>query len=109
MSSSSSSFDFDTDVSHPFIPDSFVSFLFLTQHNIIQMQNTIDFVHSFNDDDSSILLAYHSNLEDQNKDDYDFCTIVQQCSDPSSMLSLGEMTGQQRGLVYTVLSTIMSP
>jgi hypothetical protein len=47
-------------------------------------------------------------LEDQNKDDYDFCTIVQQCSDPYSMLSLGEMTGQQRGLVYTAFSTILS-
>jgi hypothetical protein len=60
------------------------------------------------DDDSSIL-AYHSNLTDQNKD-YNFCTIAQQCSNSYYMLSLDEMTGRQRGLVYTALSTIlMSP
>jgi len=51
--------------------------------------------------------GYHPNAEDQGSD-YNICTVVQQCKNPSFILSLGYMSPEQRGMVYKALSKATS-
>jgi hypothetical protein len=51
--------------------------------------------------------GYHPNALEQ-VSDWHICTIVQQCLDPSFILSLGKMSPQSRGHVYNSVSRAMS-
>jgi len=70
-----------------------------------------NYVNSLDDTDdiqpSRLARGYHPNAEDQFTN-YHICTVVQQCSDPHFILSLGAMSPETRGLAYKAVSKATS-